>query len=299
VKIGNFVISLILVSQFASIAVGQNKNTGNYLEVGELKVHKLQDAQIFLQISTLAGIEKDEAKKLVGSDSAWTPVNTYLIKTKNHTVLIDAGIGIYPGEDSGHLIDQMKKTGIKPENIDLILITHFHFDHISGLISPEGKKLFPNAVVRASQAESDFWMRDSSLIPVNLRKRAARIKSILEPYVSAKAYIPLRPDEDLGDGIKALPAYGHTPGHTVYTFSSKGKTLWCVGDLIHFGSVQFAHPKVSLVFDSNTQMAVTSRIDLFKRAAVENVVLAATHLPDMVKLVSKGDSFTATPAEAR
>lgn len=293
-------IVVIITLQFTTVTMGQVKNTDKYLTVGDLKVHMLQDARMYLPISTLSGIDRDTAVKLVGgSDSAFTPANAFLVQTKNHLVLVDAGIGKYPGEDSGHLLEYLKDAGIDPSKIDLILITHFHFDHIGGLISSEGKRVFPNAIIRASQAESDFWMRDSSLVPENMRTRAAKIKAIFAPYYSANAYLPFLPGEDLGDSIRALPANGHTPGHTVYSFSSKGHELWCIGDLIHFGSIQFKHPLVGISFDSNHQMAIDTRIVFFQRAARDHIIIAGVHLPEMVQLTKNGDGFVAMPVDIR
>jgi glyoxylase-like metal-dependent hydrolase (beta-lactamase superfamily II) len=292
-------LAIIIILQFTSGTMAQIKPLNHDLVVGDLKVSVLQDAQIYLQTSYLSGIAHEEAKKIVGGrDSVLTPVNAFLVQTPKHTILVDAGIGIYPGEDSGHLMEQLNNAGIDPARVDLILITHFHFDHIGGLTTTDGKKLFPNATVRASKTESDFWMRDSLLIPENLRARSAKIKAILAPYNSTKSYLPFLPDEDLGDGINALSANGHTVGHTVYTFSSKGNELWCIGDLIHFGLVQFEHPSVGITFDSNGQIAIGSRIDFFQRAAKAHIVLAGAHLPVMVRLEKKGDAFIATPVNA-
>ena len=298
-SIRSFFLAVLIALQFTSGTMGQIKYSNSDFVIGDIKVRTLQDAQIYLQNSYLSGIEANEAKKLTGGvDSVLTPVNAFLVLTSNHTILVDAGIGKYPGEDSGHLMEQLNNAGIDPNKIDLILITHFHFDHIGGLTSSEGKKLFPNAIIRASKAESDFWMSDSSLIPEKLRDRSAKIKAILAPYVSTKSYLPFLPDENLGDGIKAISANGHTPGHTVYCFSSKGKELWCIGDLIHFGSVQFEHPSVGITFDSNGQMAIASRIDFFQRAAKNHIVIAGAHLPEIVRLEKKGDAFIAKSVNA-
>lgn len=288
-------LAVIIALQVSSAAIGQIKPMNHDLAVGDLKVRVLQDTQIYLHNSYLSEIEADEAKKLTGGvDSVLTPVNAFLVQRPNRIILVDTGIG----GDSGKLMEHLSEAGIDASKVDLILITHFHFDHIGGLTSPEGKKLFPNAIVRASQTESDFWMRDASLIPSNLRERAASIKAVLAPYVSTKSYLPFLPDEELGDGIKAISANGHTPGHTVYSFSSKGKELWCIGDLIHFGLVQFEHPSVGITFDSDSQMAIASRIDFFQRAAKNHIVIAGAHLPEMVRIENKGDAFIAKSVNA-
>lgn len=292
--------TVILSLMITSASMGQVRHADHYVKVGDISVRMIQDAQFFLGVSLLSGIGHDEAMKLMGgSDSAWTPANAYLVRMPNYVVLVDAGVGKYPGEDSGHLLEGLKKAGVDPAQVDLILITHFHFDHIGGLTSQEGKRVFPKAIVRVSKAENDFWMRDTSLIPVALRDRALRLKAILAPYMKEQAYRPFAPDEEPGHDIKALAAHGHTPGHMVYSFSSKGKTLWCVGDLIHFGAIQFGHPTAGVSFDSDGPMAVASRMDLFKRAAALRVIVAASHLPAMVQLEEKRKTFVATPVEVQ
>jgi glyoxylase-like metal-dependent hydrolase (beta-lactamase superfamily II) len=289
----SLIFSAILALNITSLTMGQTLN--KELKVGDLKVHKLQDGQIFLPVSYLSGIEHSDAVSMVGSDSAATPVNAFLIQTTQHTILVDAGMGAVPGKDAGHLLEQLSDAGVKPEQVDLILITHFHFDHIGGLTSQDGKRVFPNATVRASQSEYDFWFKNPDSIPEKLRDRANQLKAIFGPYISANAFKPILPNEDLGNGIQAVQAFGHTPGHTVYIFSSKGKEFWCIGDLIHFGSVQFNKPMVSIVFDSNSTAAVLSRNIFFKRAAKTNSILGGAHLFDMVQLKEKDAIFVPTP----
>ena len=294
----NFSALLIIAVLCTSIVDGQKKPADGDLKIGEFKVRMLQDAQMYMNISLLSGIEKSDILKLTGGvDSVWATVNAYLVRTPKHTVLVDAGIGKYPGEDTGHLLEYLKRAGVKPEQIDLILITHFHFDHVGGLVTPEGKLVFPNAVVRASKVENDFWMGDSTKIPENLRDRARSIKAIFAPYISANLYKPFMPDEVLGEGIKAMPAYGHTPGHTVFSFSSKGEVLWCIGDLIHIGLVQFPNPTAAMAYDSDKKTALVSRIDFLKRAAVSNVVIAGAHIGDMIRVKQDGSGFTTSPVD--
>lgn len=287
---------LIFMSFTSSVAMGQKNKNNEPLNVGDLKVYKLQDGQTYLQVSDLLGINHDEAKKLVGGlDSVCVPINSYLIKTPNRALLVDAGAGINIGEDTGHLIEQLKEVGIEPNQIDIILITHFHFDHIGGLTTPEGNPVFPNATLYISKVESDYWMRDLDSIPENQRIRASKYKVILSPYVSTNRYRTFLPNDDLGDGIKALPSYGHTIGHTVYTTLSKGEEIWFIGDLLHFEKIQFKYPRVSVSFDYNAQMAIDSRLNYFKRAAKANAYVAGTHLTKIVKLKTDKKGFKSMP----
>jgi glyoxylase-like metal-dependent hydrolase (beta-lactamase superfamily II) len=259
---------------------------------GEFRVRVIRDARIQLPVADLNGIDLKLASQLIGGgDSAWTPVNAYLVRTPEHTVLVDTGAGKHPEEDSGHLMEGLKSAGVQAAKIDLILITHFHFDHIGGLTSPEGKRMFPYAVVRVPEAEHAFWMQDPKSIPVFMRERAQKIRAIFAPYIAAKAYLPFGPKDVLGPGIMAMPAPGHTPGHSTYSFTSKGTELWCIGDLIHFGAIQFNRPSVGVRYDIDAVDAVAARLRCFERAVSSKCLLAGTHLPVPVRLIKRGDGF--------
>jgi len=295
-----YTFTLLLFIELTSfVTMGQTNKATQPLVVGDLNIYKLQDGQTYLQVSDLLGINPDKTKKLVGDiDSVCVPINSYLIKTPKHVLLVDAGAGINSGEDTGHLTEQLKKAGIEPNQIDAILITHFHFDHISGLTTAEGKPVFPNATLYISKVESDYWMRDLDSIPENQRIRASKYRGILAPYVSTNRYRTFLQNENLGEGIKAMPAYGHTIGHTVYAFVSKGEEVWFIGDLIHFEKIQFTYPKVSLLFDYNGSMAIDSRLDYFRRAANTNAYVAGTHLTKIVKLKTDENGFKAIPVNS-
>jgi len=293
-----FLFSLAITSLFAGSVSAQKKSFNGEIKVGDLKVRMLQDAQFYLPASNLVGIDKKDAVAMLGGkDSAWTPDNAFLIKTPDQIILVDAGVGKYPGEDSGHLLDQMNKAGVKPEQVSLIFITHFHFDHIGGLTTQDGKKVFQNAVIWVSKEENDFWMKDTAQAPKNLRQRMAQIKTVFAPYLNSNSYKTFTSGEELGKGIKVLPEYGHTPGQTGFAFTSKGKELWCMGDIIHFGAVQFKRPMVSMQFDSDQKSAAAVRIEYFKKAAAQNAIIACAHLPEMYHLKVKGEGFTATPVK--
>lgn len=269
------------------------------LKIGDFKIWKLQDTQISLKTSLLKDIEPAEAQKLNGgSEVQTTPVNAFLIKTPQHVVLVDAGVGKGSGDDSGKLLEQLKTIGVDPASVDLILLTHLHFDHIGGLTSPEGIRQFPKATVRLSKAESDFWLADINSIPAGQRDRAKQIEKQLGPYIQSNALKPFNPGEKLAEGVNSMEAYGHTIGHTVYSFTSKGKEFWCIGDLIHFGNIQFKLPKVAVVFDTNSKQAIDSRIAFFNRAAENHIPIGGSHLPNMLTLEKSADSFIPKPIKA-
>jgi len=293
-------LSLILLAASVLIADGPGKpQVPPALTVGALQVSVLPDAHFQMPLAILTGLDpKVASARAGGGDSVSIPANAFLVRMPDRVVLVDTGTGAVPGEDSGHLSELLAGAGLSPAQVDLIPITHFHFDHIGGLVTTDGRPVFPRAIVRASQAEHDYWMRDPASLPQELRERAQQIQRALAPYVAEKRYQPFAAGVDLGSGIRAEPAAGHTAGHTVYVFSSQGQEFWCVGDLIHIGVVQFAHPSAAVRFDLDGSQAIASRLDFFARAAACRAIVAGAHLPQLVRLEKKGEEFMAIPVAA-
>ena len=265
--------------------------------VGKLEVVALQDGQVQLPAKLLKGIDADTAKTMLGGkELADGAVNAFLIRMPDKTVLVDTGMGGDGKGPTGHLMERLRAAGVDPAKIDLVLLTHFHHDHTGGLVKVDGTRAFPKAVVRAAQAEHDGWLGENAKVPELMKERVPALRAALAPYQAAGAYKPFAPGEDLGKGIRALPSPGHTAGHTVYVFSSEGKEIWCIGDLIHVGAIQLERPKVAMVFDSDPDKAIAARRDFFGKAAATGTVLAAAHLafPGLIQLKTKGEGFAAT-----
>ena len=121
--------------------------------------------------------------------------------------------------------------GYQPEQVDAVVITHMHADHVGGLMAGE-QRVFPNATVHADQRDADFWLSTA-----NMEKAPAESKGFfqgamasLNPYISAGKFKPFNGNTELVPGIKAVSAHGHTPGHSIYKVESKGQTLVLWGD---------------------------------------------------------------------
>ena len=247
---------------------------------GALEITALLDAEIQLPATLLKDIDPAVATRLMGGAPAATdPVNAFLVHAGNHYVLVDTGGSARMHPALGHLGERLKLAGVKPEAIDAVLITHFHGDHLGGLLAADGTRAFPRAVLRVAQAENDYWMdpRTAAALPEPRKAMIAQIKTLLAPYQAAGAYKPFAPGEAPFEGVKALPTPGHTPGHTVYAFA--GTTpFWAVGDIVHFGAVQFQHPEATVAFDSDSAKAAQARLEIWREAAREGALLGAAHL---------------------
>jgi glyoxylase-like metal-dependent hydrolase (beta-lactamase superfamily II) len=265
-----------------------------------MKVWALQDGQIDLELALLKGIDPVEAKRLLGGkEAAVTPVNAFLVRLPGKVVLVDTGAGETPGEETGHLTEQLAAAGVLPDDVDMILITHYHFDHVGGLLKVDGTRAFPKARLCVPRAEQTFWFQDPGTLPERLRSRVPKLKAAFAAYEIAGAFRVVEDGEDLGSGIRAVAAPGHTGGHTTFVFASAGQELWCIGDLIHFGAIQFQHPEVGVAFDLDGAKAVQARRELLRRAARSQAVLAGAHLPRLVRVKAEGAGFVATPAQQR
>ena len=209
-----------------------------------------------------------------------TSVNGFLINTGTKLILIDTGAGAFYGPTVGKLAANLKASGYQPEQVDEIYVTHMHLDHVGGLIA-DGKRVFPNATVRAAQQEADYWLSQSKMdaAPKEAKEGFEHAMTALHPYVSAGKFKPFNGAVELVPGIRAVPTPGHTPGHTVYEVSSKGETLLLWGDLMHLGAIQFPDPSVTLRFDSDTSAAAAQRKKIFAEAAEHGYWVGGAHLP--------------------
>jgi glyoxylase-like metal-dependent hydrolase (beta-lactamase superfamily II) len=228
-----------------------------------------------------------------------TSVNAFLINTGSKLVLIDTGCGILFGPSVGKLVANLKASGYRPEQVDEIYITHMHGDHVGGLLA-DGKPVYPNAIVRASQQEADFWLSKAHMeaAPAEAKESYQSAMNMLNPFVAAGKFKPFSGDTELVPGISAMASPGHTAGHTAYVVESKGQKLVLWGDLMHVAAAQFPNPAVTIHFDTDSAMAVVQRKKVFGDAAQHGDWVGGAHLsfPGIGHLRAAGTGYSYTPA---
>ena len=207
-------------------------------------------------------------------------VNGFLINTGTKLVLIDTGAGTFFGPTVGKLLDNLAASGYRPEQVDEVYITHMHLDHVGGLIK-DGKMAFPNAVVRASQHEADYWLSKAKMAaaPADAKDGFANAQQALGPYIAAARFKPFNGDVELVPGVRSVVTPGHTPGHSLYMVESGGEKLLLWGDLMHAAAAQFPDPSVSLQYDMDLPAAAEQRKKVFADAAAHRYWVAGAHLP--------------------
>ena len=282
----------------------QTQAPGYYrMMLGDFEVTALSDGTVGLHVEKL--LQGTTPKKVESALAKWrlglpleTSVNGYLVNTGSKLVLIDAGAGGLFGPTLGKLVANLKASGYTPEQVDEIYITHMHPDHVGGLAA-DGKVVFPNAVVRADQADADFWLSAANLeaAPKDSKGFFQGAQASLKPYVDAGRFRAISVDEELVPGIKAVATHGHTKGHRNYVVQSQGQKLVLWGDLMHVAAVQFATPAVTIAFNTDQKAALAQRRKAFADAAKQGYFIGASHLsfPGIGHLSAQGAGYSFQP----
>ncbi len=201
-----------------------------------------------------------------------------LVNTGKEIVLIDTGNGsngFIPRPNGGWLAAQLGPSGFKPEDIDIVLLSHGHPDHVAGIIE-SGKPLFPNARYVISGIEYDFWAPEGKFSG-DLEKLASVFRANAHPVADKFTFI--KPGDDVVTGIRAIEAYGHTPGHLAFMIESGGKSLLFWGDCAHHQVASLAHPEWHCVFDIDKSQGVATRRRIYDMAATDRLPVIGYHMP--------------------
>ncbi len=181
------------------------------------------------------------------------------------------------GKDSGHFVENLAAAGVRPEDIDVVILTHAHPDHAWGLLDAEGNRMFPNAEVYISKADFDFWTDESRLSDESVGGFVAGARKSILPYHNRLHLI--EGDGEVLPGISAMATPGHTIGHTSFAISSAGETVLNLGDVCHHYALLCPNPRWEYLYDTDSQQAVASRLRVFDMAATDKLRLIGYHFP--------------------
>ncbi len=303
--------ALVLVSAFAlsaaHAAAPQVKTSapGFYrMMLGDFEITALSDGTVALPVDKLlTNTTPGQVGKALAAAFVKAPletsVNAYLVNTGDKLVLVDTGAAGLFGPTLGKLLANLKAAGYQPEQVDAVVITHMHPDHIGGLMAGD-KPAFPNATVHADKRDADMWLSKANLdkAPADAKGFFQGAMASLDPYVKAGKFKPFDGSTELVPGIKAQATPGHTPGHTVYVAESKGQKMVFWGDLMHVAAVQFAQPSVTIQFDVDSKAAAAQRKKAYADAAKSGHWVAASHLsfPGIGHLRGDGAGYRFVPA---
>jgi glyoxylase-like metal-dependent hydrolase (beta-lactamase superfamily II) len=200
------------------------------LKVGDLEVTALYDGTGVFDPQWLNGTKEtmEGVVKALHEDPQMLDVVDmgFLVNTGKQLILVDAGAGTWWGGGAlGRLAGSLRSAGYTPEEVDIVLVTHLHSDHVGGLTTQDGQSVFQNADVYVAKAESDFWLSPeiAAKAPKDAQPFFQSAQAIAAPYIKAGKWHTFSGSQPIVDGMRLVPLPGHTPGHTGYEFLRRDK----------------------------------------------------------------------------
>ncbi len=248
--------------------------------IGDFLVTALSDGTMSASLDLLSGIETAEAAAIQGCARVSEPgnihINGYLIQGRGRTILVDTGTGGL-NNVAGQLKENLGAADISPDDVDTVLLTHGHPDHIGGLLDAEGQPVFKQAELHLHPLEAQYWRDDERFNLAN--ERGQRNFHLARRTLDAYArQVRLFDEREIMEGILPVWLPGHTPGHSGFRITSGDECLLIWGDIVHFPHIQSACPGVSIVFDCDPLQAEETRKKILAQAANEKLLVAGMHL---------------------
>lgn len=271
-------------------------------QIGDYQVTVLSDGNMSASLELLCGIDIAEAGEIQRNAGIAEPgnihINCYLIRGAGRTILVDAGTGGL-NNAGGKLKENLYAAGSSPEEIDTVLLTHGHPDHIGGLLDIEGRPVFKNATLHLNALEAKYWRNDTWQKQASERgqRNFALARRTLDAYEKSVRFLD---GNEIAKGIHPVWLPGHTPGHTGFRIESDNKSLVIWGDIVHFPHIQSAQPAVSIAFDCDPVQAEVTRKKILEQAAREKWLIAGMHfaIPGFAHVIPENDGYRIAYVEA-
>lgn len=257
------------------------------VRLGDAEVIALNDgvarrplSEEFVRNAPLAEVKALLAAQGLSTDFIDVPFTAFLLVAGGRRVLFDAGFADNGGPTTGKLLDNLQAAGLKAEDIDTVVISHFHGDHIQGLRRKDGSLSFPKAKVMVPAPEHAFWMDDATMNarPENQRGGFQVARRVFGG-MTAEQLQRFTPGDELMPGLRSVAAFGHTPGHTLFEFRSGGQAFHYIADLTNVPALFVRKPEWQVQFDMDAAAAARVRRETLNRLASSGGLVGGFHFP--------------------
>ena len=268
----------------------------NRRRIGDVVVTLINDGYEDFSFDLLSdNITSDEAKALLKAANLLPiprmSVNVYVIQDGQRTILIDGG-DANGHRTGGKLQYALSAANIEASQIDTILLTHAHSDHVGGLATYNATPLFPNAELVLHPEELQFWRNDENFhsAPEDVREVRDMALNTFDAYQSVTRTVA---SGEVLPGITIEPLPGHTPGHSGYLIASGKESVLIWGDIVHWPDIQIPRPEVAIAFDTDRNQAIETRTKLLDRVATDNLLVGGMHLnfPGFIRIHRDGNTY--------
>jgi glyoxylase-like metal-dependent hydrolase (beta-lactamase superfamily II) len=228
------------------------------------------------------------------TDNVVLDQNALVINTGDKLALFETGMSsVKRSKDMGRLTQNLKAAGIDPKDIDFVIPTHTHIDHIGGILAEDGSQNFPNAQIFVSQADLEYWTDDARMGTPGEGSSLAAKKNLLPHRDRISFY---RDGKEVIPGVQAMHTPGHTVGHTCFFVNSGGKTLYVAGDLVHH-QIIVEKPRMEDFFDTDRKLGIETRLKTMDMLAGQRMLSIVYHLPwpGLGHFSKRGDGFHFEP----
>ena len=275
-------------------------------KLGDFEVTALHDGEgarpldaSFVKNAPLEAVQKTLADNYLPTDKIVISFTALLVNTGAKLVLIDTGFADNGGPTNGRVAAAMKAAGYTPDQVDVVLLSHFHGDHLQGARLKEGKLTYPNAEIMVPEPEWAFWMDDAkmSAAPDAMKGAFAGVRRVLAP--SAGDVKRFKWGDEVVTGITAVEASGHTPGHTAFAIVSGNAKLMYLADITNNPVLFATNPEWKVMFDMDADKAIATRKRILDMAATDKFRVSFYHasFPATGFVAKEGAGYRFVPAQ--
>ena len=275
--------------------------------VGDMQVTAISDgvavrpSEGLVPNAPVGAMQQALSRRFLPTDKITISFTTLVVNTGSKLVLIDTGNGDSGAATTGAWLANFRAAGFEPANVDTILISHFHGDHINGFRTKDGQARFPSAEIMVPAQEWAFWMDDAKMAqaPAGLKGTFENTRRVFGPV--AKDVARYDWGKEVMPGITSVDANGHTPGHTAFALTSGAGRLLVMSDTTNDPNIFARNPEWSALFDQDGPQAIVTRKKLLDMAATEKMQVSFYHAPFPATgyIVREGNGYDLVPAAWR